>query len=216
MTKISRWMRIVVATLVVAVPLSALAQGEPIGIVVMHGKGGSPTRYVVDLARALEGKGLRVANVEMPWSGKLNYSLPVSSGEETVAAALDSLRGEGARKLFVAGHSLGGAFALHIAGRIAVDGIIAIAPGGNGARGTPRRRFVDCLFRDSRPRGNRRRTCGGASRGAPRSRRVRAGGDRFARAYRESRSDRSARVQTLRDDGSERLQSVPTGARVGP
>ena len=37
----------------------------------------------------------------------------------------------GTKKVFVSGHSQGGAFALHIAGRQGIDGVIAMAPGGD-------------------------------------------------------------------------------------
>lgn len=117
--------------LFLAVPLAALAQGEPIGIVVMHGKGGSPTRLVADLARALEGKGYLVANLDMPWSGNRNYNASVGRAEEEVEAALADLRGKGAKTIFIAGHSQGGVFALHLAGKLSADGVIAIAPGGD-------------------------------------------------------------------------------------
>jgi len=126
-------MRLVLAALAITAPLSAMAQGESIGIVIMHGKGGSPTRLVADLARALEGKGYIVANLEMPWSGNRNYDVPVSKAEEEIEAAMAGLRGKGAKKVFVSGHSQGGAFALHMAGKLSVDGVIAIAPGGNVA-----------------------------------------------------------------------------------
>ena len=123
--------RLVLAALAVTAPLSAVAQSDPIGIVIMHGKGGSPTRLVADLARTLEGRGYVVANLEMPWSGNRNYDVNVNKGEQEVAAAVADLRGKGAKKVFVSGHSQGGAFALHIAGKLAVDGVIAIAPGGD-------------------------------------------------------------------------------------
>jgi dienelactone hydrolase len=119
------------AALSLLVPHPATAQGEPIGMVVMHGKGGAPTRHVADLAHALEQKGYLVANLEMPWSGRRNYDVSVSRAEEEVRSALASLRAKGARKVFVAGHSQGGLFALHIAGRLSVDGAIAVAPGGS-------------------------------------------------------------------------------------
>jgi pimeloyl-ACP methyl ester carboxylesterase len=119
------------AALLMLAPLAAVAQAEPIGIVIMHGKGGSPTGLVAGLASALEGKGFLVANLDMPWSGSRQYDVPVSRAEEEVAAALAGLRGQGAKKVFVAGHSQGGAFATHLAGRLAVDGVVVIAPGGN-------------------------------------------------------------------------------------
>lgn len=125
--------QLIFAAFVAALPLSAAGQVEPLGIVIMHGKGGSPTRLVADLARGLEAKGYLVANLEMPWSGKRNYDVTTTKGEEEVEAALAGLRAKGAKKVFVCGHSQGGVFALHLAGKIAADGFITIAPGGNVA-----------------------------------------------------------------------------------
>lgn len=111
----------------------AAAQSAPekMGIVIMHGKGGSPARLVSEQASALEEKGYLVANLEMPWSGRREYDASVEDAEREVEAALGQLRARGAAKLFVAGHSQGGLFALHFGGRHTVSGIIAIAPGGN-------------------------------------------------------------------------------------
>lgn len=122
---------LVLAALAAALPVSATAQVDPIGIVIMHGKGGAPTRHVADLARTLEGRGYLVANLEMPWSGNRNYDVTVERGEQEVEAAVAGMRAKGAKKVFVSGHSLGGLFALHLAGRLSVDGVIAIAPGGS-------------------------------------------------------------------------------------
>ena len=117
----------------ITIPVTPIAETGDIriGIVLMHGKGGSPTKYVLELDSALEKKGFLVANLEMPWSGKRNYDVNVSVAEQEVESALISLRTRGAQKFFVAGHSLGGLFALYFGGRHVVDGIIAIAPGGN-------------------------------------------------------------------------------------
>lgn len=104
---------------------------SPIGIVIMHGKGGSPAKHVSDLASSLEGKGYVVANLEMPWSGNRDYDVDVSAAEREVESALEALRSKGAKKLFVAGHSQGGVFALYFGSKHPVDGVIAIAPGGN-------------------------------------------------------------------------------------
>ena len=117
----------------VFLPLTAIAETNPIkiGIVLMHGKGGSPAKHVSDLASSLEGQGFLVANLEMPWSGRRDYDVNVGAAEKEVESALSSLRNKGAQKLFVAGHSQGGLFALHFGSKHLVDGVIAIAPGGN-------------------------------------------------------------------------------------
>ncbi len=108
------------------------AQNAPAaGIVVMHGKGGRPERHVNLLAEALESKGWLVANIEMPWSGRREYDVDVAAAEKEVTAALDGLRAKGAKKVFIAGHSQGGVFALHYASRHPLAGVIPIAPGGS-------------------------------------------------------------------------------------
>jgi pimeloyl-ACP methyl ester carboxylesterase len=97
----------------------------------MHGKGGRPDRHVSILAEGLERKGWLVANIEMPWSGRRDYDVDVAAAEKEVTAALDGMRAKGAKKLFVAGHSQGGVFALYYASRNPLDGVIPIAPGGS-------------------------------------------------------------------------------------
>src|SRR3954471_13339177 len=113
---------------------TALAQPQ-IGVVLMHGKGGSPAGLVAPLAAGLEAKGYAVANLEMPWSGRRAYDSDVAAAEREVASALEALRAKGVQRLFIAGHSQGGIFALYLGGRLPVEGIIAIAPGGNVAGG---------------------------------------------------------------------------------
>ena len=118
--------------------VTAIAQNAPaIGIVVMHGKGGSPTaRHMSPFVAGLESKGLLVANLEMPWSGRRDYNADVATAEAEVTAAINELRSKGAKKVFVAGHSQGGVFASHYASKYPVDGAILIAPGGNVANTT--------------------------------------------------------------------------------
>lgn len=126
-------------------PATAGASEVKIGIVLMHGKGGSPTKFVADLASSLEGQGMLVANLEMPWSGNRNYDVDISAAEGEVESALKTLRDKGAQKLFVAGHSQGGIFALYFGGKHAVDGVIAIAPGGNVGSPTFREKLADSV-----------------------------------------------------------------------
>lgn len=129
----------------VAAESSANTGAGKIGIVLMHGKGGSPSKHVADLAANLQGQGFLVANLEMPWSGRRDYDVDVGTAEKEVEAALSSLRNQGAAKLFVAGHSQGGLFALYFAGQHTIAGIIAIAPGGNVASPSFRDKLGDTL-----------------------------------------------------------------------
>ena len=108
----------------------AEAPATGIGVVVMHGKASSPRKAVSAVAAALQAQGFQVANLEMPWSGRREYDVDLATGVDEVTRALDAMRAKGAHKLFVAGHSQGGLFAVHYGGQHKVDGIIAIAPGG--------------------------------------------------------------------------------------
>lgn len=119
--------------LILAIPNLSAEQIVPskIGIVVMHGKGGMPTIHVLELATSLEAKGYLVANIEMPWSKHRDYNVDVETAYKELESALNGLKSKGAQKLFVAGHSQGGLFALSAGSHVMSDGIIAIAPGGN-------------------------------------------------------------------------------------
>ena len=122
--------QLILAAALLCIGLPAAAQT---GIVIMHGKGGSPNRHVRDLASGLESKNYLVANLEMPWSDRRDYDADVAKTEQEVTAALEALRSKGAKKVFVAGHSQGGVFALYYASKHPLDGVIAIAPGGSVA-----------------------------------------------------------------------------------
>ncbi|BBP01340.1 alpha/beta hydrolase [Sulfuriferula nivalis] len=111
----------------------AHAQSPQLGIVIMHGKGGSPSGLVSTLAEGLQTRGYLVSNLDMPWSGRRHYDVDVAHAQREVEAAILSLRQQGAQKVFVAGHSQGGVFAMYLAGVLPVDGVIAMSPGGNVA-----------------------------------------------------------------------------------
>jgi pimeloyl-ACP methyl ester carboxylesterase len=110
--------------------LQAAPAASEVGVVLMHGKGGKPGKFVDELASVLEREGFQVANLEMPWSGSRHYDVDMNGAVDEITRALDAMRAKGARKVFVAGHSQGGLFALHYGGVHKVDGVVAIAPGG--------------------------------------------------------------------------------------
>ena len=121
--------------------LQAAPPASEIGVVVMHGKGGRPGKFVDELATAFEREGFQVANLEMPWSGRRQYDVDMNGGVDEISRALDAMRAKGARKVFVTGHSQGGLFALHYGGLKRVDGLVLIAPGGQVDAGS----FVTAL-----------------------------------------------------------------------
>lgn len=110
---------------------SAEPSPSDIAVVVMHGKGGSPGKWVNDLALTLELEGFHVANLDMPWSHRRQYNATMDESANEITAALDKMRAKGAKKMFVAGHSQGGLNTLLYGEQHSVDGLIAIAPGGS-------------------------------------------------------------------------------------
>ncbi|MBO6521247.1 MAG: alpha/beta fold hydrolase [Rhodospirillales bacterium] len=122
---------VVAATLMLAGGGHALA--ADIGVVVLHGKGGMPGGLVKSLALHLSRSGMDVANLEMPWSRDREYGAAPEAGVGEIDAAFEKMRADGAKKVFVVGHSLGALFAAHYAAERAVSGLVLVAPGGNVA-----------------------------------------------------------------------------------
>ncbi|MGE0558945.1 MAG: alpha/beta hydrolase [Burkholderiales bacterium] len=126
-----------ILTLLLAAAAGAISTPVPaqeapqIGVVVMHGKGGNPSGIIKPLADGLAAKGFLVTSLEMPWSKRRSYDRDVATAVQEVSSAISALRGKGAKKVFVAGHSQGAVFAIYYATRQPPDGLIVIAPGGN-------------------------------------------------------------------------------------
>ncbi|MEW5772396.1 MAG: alpha/beta hydrolase [Thermodesulfobacteriota bacterium] len=101
-----------------------------VGVVLVHGKAGSPRRHVVALAEALERAGRLVEIPEMPWSRTRAFDRSYDEAMDEIAAAVGRLESRGAVAVAVAGHSLGAnavmAFAARRPGLLAV---VALAPG---------------------------------------------------------------------------------------
>jgi pimeloyl-ACP methyl ester carboxylesterase len=111
---------------------ASFAQASPrpqVGVVLMHGSGSSSAGMSY-LADRLRQPGWSIANIDMPWSGTGQFSEPVDAAERKVLAELERLRSHGATRLVLVGYSKGGLFAAHIAGKVKVDALVAIAPNG--------------------------------------------------------------------------------------
>lgn len=109
---------------------SAAVAADPAGIVLLHGKQGSASTPLFSrLVSALMREGFHVSTPEMPWSRSRIYDQTYEEAMEEIDAAAQELRERGAKKIFIAGHSLGANAALHYATRTSVDGVLALAPG---------------------------------------------------------------------------------------
>ena len=108
----------------------AWAQASSVGVVLMHGKWGTPEKGIEPVELALKGAGYRVISREMPWSDRRAYD----AGWDEVMTLLDSevteLRSAGARKIVVGGLSFGANVALgYAARRPDLDGVMVLGPG---------------------------------------------------------------------------------------
>ncbi|QFY42723.1 alpha/beta fold hydrolase [Candidatus Methylospira mobilis] len=81
------------------------------GVVLLHGKGADP-ESLQPLGETLKTAGFSIEVPLLPWSGSANYSQPYQKAVKEIAGAISRLRAQGARRIVVAGHSLGGNAAL--------------------------------------------------------------------------------------------------------
>jgi pimeloyl-ACP methyl ester carboxylesterase len=112
---------------------AALAQQgslSGLGIVLIHGKGGTPTTMIEGLHVALKREGALVEAPEMPWSARRIYDATYDEAMNEIDAAAERLKKSGARKLVVMGHSLGANAAIgYAARRKGLHAVVALAPG---------------------------------------------------------------------------------------
>jgi pimeloyl-ACP methyl ester carboxylesterase len=106
------------------------------GVVLMHGKGGGPGGPIASLAEYLRAQGARVAMPRMGWAGDRGrpaaYAQSFPQALQPIGAALAQLRADGARKLVLAGQSLGANAAIAWAARNGgggLAGVVALAAG---------------------------------------------------------------------------------------
>jgi len=100
-----------------------------VGVVLMHGKTGTPERVIDRLAYELRDKGYLVSTPVMPWSQGRLYDRTFEEALTEIDLEVEGLRSKGAKKILIAGQSLGANVALgYAAARPSVDGVIALAP----------------------------------------------------------------------------------------
>jgi pimeloyl-ACP methyl ester carboxylesterase len=109
----------------------SLAADRKVGVVLIHGKWGSPDKNIDRLASSLKGRGFDVITPVMPWSKQRNYDADYPAAIALIDDSIRQLRKDGATLVVVAGHSMGAnsAIAEAVYGHEPVDAVIAIAPG---------------------------------------------------------------------------------------
>ncbi len=100
------------------------------GIVVLHGKGGTPTTGIEGLTEALKAAGALVEAPELPWSARRIYDATYDQAMDEIDGAVEKLKKAGAQKIAVIGHSLGANAAIgYAARRKGLSAVVALAPG---------------------------------------------------------------------------------------
>ena len=103
---------------------------ERVGVVLLHGKTGSPAQFS-GLAETMTETGYGVEAPEMCWSERRIYDMPLTGCFADVDAAIARLKADGIQRIVVGGHSLGGLAALaYAATHDGLAGVIALAPDG--------------------------------------------------------------------------------------
>lgn len=123
--------RFLAALAVVLLPFFAgsASAADTIGIILMHGKAGSPD-HVRSLADDLTVAGYRVVTPDMPWSRARGYDRTLVDAHREVDALVADLRRQGAGRIVLAGHSMGANMAMgYAATHAGVDAVMAIGPG---------------------------------------------------------------------------------------
>ena len=116
------------------------------GAVILHGNGETPETVAI-LADSLRRENVLVSTPELPWSARRSYDRAVHDVDRDIERAIEAVRIEGARRVYLVGQSLGAAYALRYASRPGITGVVAIAP--NHAPESPLyvRSFADDLRR---------------------------------------------------------------------
>lgn len=117
-----------ICLLIGCVVLTASAHGETVGVVMMHGKHGTPGQ-LQQLAGSVADAGFAVERPEMCWSAARIYDRTYLECFADIDAAAARLKERGATAIVVLGMSLGGNAALGFgARRHGLAAIIALAP----------------------------------------------------------------------------------------
>ncbi|HEY7167984.1 MAG TPA: alpha/beta hydrolase [Candidatus Binatia bacterium] len=112
-----------------SVSYSVFAASSETGIVLLHGKWGSP-KGLAPLERELESRGYLVSNPEMPWSGRRMYDVDYPAALKEIEKEAAALRARGAKHVIVAGQSMGSNAAVaYAASGYEVDGLVIMSPG---------------------------------------------------------------------------------------
>lgn len=121
--------------------VTPVAAADKTGLVLMHGKLGTPSKTFDTLASQLESGDILVETPEMPWSKNREYDASYEQAMDEIGASVKRLRDRGATRVVVGGHSMGAAAALIYGARHPVDGLVLLALGHSPQSSSLQERF---------------------------------------------------------------------------
>jgi pimeloyl-ACP methyl ester carboxylesterase len=125
----ARMLGLLLWLLVVTPPVGA-ANLQGTGVVFLHGKGVWAGAFDGGIPSALAAEGAAVASPEMPWSLGRIYGATYDEAMREIDAAVAGLKGKGATRIVIIGHSLGANAAIgYAARRHGVAAVVALSPG---------------------------------------------------------------------------------------
>ena len=117
-----------VLILVCVVPKVSAAASNEIGVVLLHGSK-KATKWISPLVKQLKKAKIQVVTPEMTWSENRRWDVSSSDTMTEIDNAVATLRNNGATKIFVGGHSIGGSVAVAYAtNKKDIAGVLLIAP----------------------------------------------------------------------------------------
>ena len=115
--------------LLITTPVHA-ASLQGTGIVFLHGKGVWAGAFDGGIPAALEAEGAVAASPEMPWSLWRIYGATYEEAMREIDAGVAGLKGRGATRIVIIGHSLGANAAIgYAARRHEIAAVVALSPG---------------------------------------------------------------------------------------
>jgi pimeloyl-ACP methyl ester carboxylesterase len=128
-TAVSTTRTLCLLLLLIATPVGA-ASLQGVGAVFLHGKGVWTGAFDGGIPAALEAEGAVAVSPEMPWSFSRIYGATYEEAMREIDAAVAGLKGRGATRIVIIGHSLGANAAIgYAARRHGVAAVVALSPG---------------------------------------------------------------------------------------
>lgn len=101
------------------------------GVLLLHGKGGTPLKTWEHFQSALEKEGFIVMAKEMPWSKNRYIDKTYEASLDEIKASIEELKTKGVKQIVLIGHSMGANVAIAYGSLQPLNALVVLAPGHN-------------------------------------------------------------------------------------